>query len=592
MAKRKTAASTPKSAAARTTALVFQEGSADFLAETPATVGEITPTGRNNLEEIPEDTKLPFKMLYQLQDFLNDHMTLSKGVQVLVCLYICQIFYLHFTRNNLDEVMYSTLFNILGGVLAMFLSHRSQKKKHELQPEKYLYPKLPEFNTVFSFFVPILLIVLMADHKDSFFQANLALSNFAIKSLHPIAKVVSSFVFYYMYNDDATLELFQFMKVIWVYYSVDFSLGAWNEAHKLDKDGNVVVTTTLSNTEIHFIAMVCVNFLVHLETLPLTAGTTSLYIFRILILSLIMSCALAYPLYELYKWLGSGILPSLLSYLIIVAFCGGFYYATNYQFNLFIEKKEVLHWLYDYVTSSPTRTKLLTTWVATFAGAIPVMFLLAKSNILSLNVRRKVWHFLLVATLTYPIVEDPEFTTLAVLGSVIVFVVFEFLRCTQLTVFGKILHSQLKVFQDEKDTSGPLNLSYIYLLVGAGIPLAYGAAVNDPVSIRSYIGLATLGLGDSAASIIGKKFGNIKWKGEVKTFEGTLAYIVATFAYFFAVDKYVLPEASRVSNWENIFIVSVIAGVVEGTASMNDNILVPAISVIAYEALTRVFPGH
>lgn len=589
MAKRK-AASAQKSPAERTTALVFVNGNQD-VAEPSSDAIPVNTEGAK-FEDIPEDAAVPVKLLYQLQDFLNDNVTLVKGVQMLVCLYIAQVFYLYLTRNGHDEAMYSTGFNILGGVLAMYLSHRSQKLKHEALPEAYKYPSLPEFNTIYSIFVPISFVLLMSNFKDSFFQANLALSNFAIKSLHPVAKVVSAFVFYYMYNDEETIELFQFMKVIWVYYSVDYALSTWNEAHSVDKDGNTVVSTSLSNTEIHFVAMACVNLLTHLELLPVTPNTTPLYILRILTLSLIIACALSYPLYELYKYVGAGLAKEGLSLVVIAVFCGSFYYATNYQFDLFVAKKEVLQWLYEHVTQTLARTKLFFTWVMLLLGAIQVMFLLSKNNMLSLNMRRKAWHFMLLGTLTYPLVQDPQFTSLAILGSSIVFVVFEFLRCTQLTFVGRMLHSQLRLFQDEKDLAGPLNLSYIFLLVGTGIPIAYGLAVEDPVSIRSYLGLATLGLGDSAASIVGKKFGKTKWRGGVKTFEGTVAYIIATFAYFVFVDVCVLPEASRVNNWENMFIVAIIGGVIEGTSTLNDNVLVPAMTLISYEVLNKVFPGH
>lgn len=591
MAKRKSAVA-PKSAAERTTAAVFVNGSQhlDLLDAAPDASSQVGSAGGAQFEAVPDDTNLPFKLIYQFQDLLNENMDLAKGVQVLLCLYLSHIFYLYLSRNGFEEAIYSAGFNILGDVLAMFLSHRSQRRKHDANPDLYPKPSLPAFNTIYSLFIPILFILLMSDYKSSFYQANLALSNFAVKSLHPIAKVVSAFVFYYMYNDEHTLEIFQFLKVIWVYFSVDYSLNSWNESTKTDKDGVVTRTSTLSDSEIHFIAMACVNFLGQLEVLPLTTTTTPLFILRVLLLSLIISLAASYPLYELYKWLGSSVVTMPLSVVIVGVFCGAFYYATDYQFRLFVAPEEVFHWLYKYITESSSRTKLLSTWLVLLAGTVPVMFILSKTTALSLNMRRKVWHFLLVGTLTYPLVQDPDFVTLAVMGSIIVFVAIEFLRCTQLTFLGKWLDALLRVFQDDKDLSGPLNLSYIFLLVGVAIPLAYSAAIEDPISIRSYIGLATLGLGDSFASIVGKNFGKTKWRGSNKTLEGSVAYVLATFAYFAAVDFYVLPESQRVNNWENLLIVSIVSGIAEGTASLNDNILVPAITLITFEILTRVFP--
>lgn len=590
MARKKAAATALKSAAERTTASVFVDGSLKEMENSASTAAPESENGAQ-LEEIPSDTKLPLALLYQLQDFLNENMTWAKSVQLLVCLYISQILWLYMTQNGYEDAMYSVGFNILGVVLAIYLSYRSQKRKHELNPEVYEYPPLPEFNTIYSMLIPTLFVILMADYKNSFFQSNLALSNFAIKSLHPVAKVVSAFVFYYMYNEESNMELFEFMRVVWVYYTIDFSLSAWNEIIVTDEDGNTTVSSTLSNAEIHFIAMACVNLLCQLEVLPLNPATTPLFILRILVLSLVIACAVSFPVYFLYKRVSDRLVAFGLSIVLVGAFCSSFYYSTNYFFDLFVSKKEVLQWLYEHISESLARTALLSSWTLALIGSITVMFVLSQSSLLSLNMRRKLWHFLLVAALTKPIVDEPEFTTLAVLGSSGIFVVIEFLRCTEVTFVGRWLNSKLRLFQDEKDLVGPLNLSYIFLLLGVGIPLAYDSAVQDLVSIRSYLGLATLGLGDSAASIVGKNFGKTKWKGEVKTFEGTVTYVVATFAYLFFVDHYILPDACKVSNWENLVIVSIIGGLIEGTASLNDNVLVPAITLISYEALNRVFPG-
>lgn len=578
-----------KSPAARTTASIFVNG---FLDADEAPVVLEPAEKPAEFPEIPPDTNLPVKLLYQFQDFVNDNLTFVKGVQCLVVLYLGQILYLFLARTDNNDAMYTTAFNILGCLLAMGLAYRAQKRKHDEQPDTYAAPVLPGFNILYSIFVPMLLVLLMADLKGAAFQANLALNNFAARSLHPIAKVLSSFVFYYMYNEAQTLELVQFVKVLWIYFSIEYALSTWNESCTTDYAGNVVVATSMSDPEIHFVAVACVNVLVYLELLPLTENTIPLYIVRCLVLSLVIACAVSYPLYELYKYLGSSALASAVSVVVVGVSCGSFYYATNYQFNMFVAKKEVFLWLFDHITEYDARTKILVSWIVCFLAAIPAMYFLSINNVLSLNMRRKAWHFLLLATLTYPLVQDPQFTALAVLGSSVVFVVTEFLRCTEITFVGGWLKEQLRLFQDEKDLEGPLNLSYIFLLIGTSIPIAYGLAVDDPVSIRSFLGLAALGLGDSAASIVGKKFGKIKWKGGDKKFEGTVAHIVATFAYFVFVDSYVLPEGHRVQNWENLFIVAVIGGVVEGSTSLNDNVLVPAITLIAHEALNRVFPGH
>lgn len=47
--------------------------------------------------------------------------------------------------------------------------------------------------------------------------------------------------------------------------------------------------------------------------------------------------------------------------------------------------------------------------------------------------------------------------------------------------------------------------------------------------LASLSGILSLGFGDAAASLVGKRFGRYHWPGTKKTVEGTLAFIIAVF---------------------------------------------------------------
>lgn len=536
-----------------------------------------------------EEAKFPVKQLYEFQDFVNNHMSFRKGAQLLVVLYLGQIFYLHYLKVEGLDIFSTIGSNLFGALVAIYLSHRSLTKKYKADPERYSEPKLPSFNIVYSFFIPYLVVLLMCNPSDPFFQVNLSMTNFAIKSLHPVAKTLSAFVYTYMFSDENTVDLFKFGQLVWIYFAFDFALNSWNEEVFEDKDGEIRTRHTMNATEIHLISTLAVNLLLNF-TPELLEATAPMFIVRILLIALVLACSAAYPIYFAHQSMDAGTGRSVVAAVVVSVFSSVFYYVANYLFRTQVYDKEVLHWLWDFVFSSDLHKKLMLIWVVTLAITVPVVFVLSHKNIIGLNVRRKLWHFILTASMAYPaLVQAPSFSALAVLGSVFVFLIVEFVRCSDITFVGGLLRSQLRIFQDDKDLRGPLNLSYIFLLVGVAIPIGYGVLLGDIVSLRSYIGLVTLGLGDSIASIVGINFGRTKWKGGSRTLEGTLAYIAVTFFSFIAIDYWFLPDTSRVQNWENIFIVALVAGIIEGAAFMNDNILIPCMSLITYELLNRAY---
>ncbi|KAF3989389.1 hypothetical protein FT663_02753 [Candidozyma haemuli var. vulneris] len=584
MARRKEATKAEKSASARTTASVFQNYDAN-AEETSAKQVEEPQPQRMVESDDPSQYNFPWNVIYEFQDFLNIYMDFCKAAQIMTVLYIGQIFYVYLTNIKDNKTITSVAFNLVGAVLAMWLNHRSMLKKHKDEPDRFRAPTLPDFNTLYAFVIPILSYVLLGDTNAPFFQVNLALNNFAIRELHIVAKVLSSFVFYYIYNDSSTLEVTYFLRVVLSYFSFEYILDGWNELGE-DEETSVKLATMLPS-EIHMISVLLVNLLYNFDT---ETQPFPLVLFRELLISLIVASFAAYQLYWVYLRMAQNFLRKTVAVLIAVVFAGVFYFAMNYLFTKELSEKDPVLWLIDYVLESESRLHLIIYWLTCLLGGIPVVFWLAYNNKINLNLRRKVWHFMLVICLAYPaFVHQPEFTAIALLGSLVVFIVIEMIRSTRITFLGEFLYTELRFFQDDKDLKGPLNLSYIFLLAGVAAPLAYGYALGDVVNLRSYMGLVTLGLGDSLASIVGKRFGRIKWKGAERTLEGTITFMVVTFASFVVIDFYLLPEENRVKNWENTFIIAMVAGILEGSATLNDNILIPCVVTLTYDLLNRTF---
>jgi len=81
-------------------------------------------------------------------------------------------------------------------------------------------------------------------------------------------------------------------------------------------------------------------------------------------------------------------------------------------------------------------------------------------------------------------------------------------------------------FLDHRD-GGTAILSHFYLLTGCSGSLW----LEGSSQLLQFTGILTLGLGDAAASIVGRRLGVHRWSPTTnKTLEGSLAFIFSVFA--------------------------------------------------------------
>lgn len=99
---------------------------------------------------------------------------------------------------------------------------------------------------------------------------------------------------------------------------------------------------------------------------------------------------------------------------------------------------------------------------------------------------------------------------------------------------GKHLQSGFIVFSDEKDV-GFVALTPIYLLVGFSLPIWLHPSPCDVTNSAGFnllplmSGILTIGVGDSAAAIVGTLFGRHKWPG--KNWSDAVTFVI-TFEIF------------------------------------------------------------
>lgn len=557
-------------------------------------------------DSMAKNNAFPFNYIYELQDFINAHINFCKFIQVLVIGYLSQIFYLAYS----DEFYIKASiigFNLFGIVLGSVVTYRSQYSKWEDNPTNLIKPILPEFNLIYAVFIPIAFSLIL-DLK--FFIVNLGLNYFVTENLHPIAKLGASIMYYEVYNENKSLPTPYFIAIAIFHLMITYSIDTINNGNYetetelskevIEQDDNINLNlvnhdnklgnnVTLTKTEIHLFSVFLINLLFNFNSIELVDINLPIIIFQKLIISLLITLFTVYPVFKLYEKYNYKVL----ALIIVGLFVSLFYYLTNYQLEPILHNNSI-EWLWNYINpnkpENELRFKILVTWISSLILLIPLIY--GFSDKITLNSRRKIWHYILLISISYPaLIVEPNFVCLSLLGSIILFLIIEIIRYNKFTFIGQWLFDKLKIFQDFKDLKGPLNLSYIFLILGVVLPIVYDLIIiQNGISIRSFIGIITLGVGDSFASIIGKKYGSIKWKSGNKSLQGSIAFITFTLIGFYIADQFLLESQQKVKNWENLFISCFLAALLEGSATLNDNFLIPCMFLTCYEVVNKQFP--
>ncbi|KAL4913214.1 hypothetical protein BDW62DRAFT_192979 [Aspergillus aurantiobrunneus] len=165
-------------------------------------------------------------------------------------------------------------------------------------------------------------------------------------------------------------------------------------------------------------------------------------------------------------------------------------------------------------------------------------------TIAEVDTRRKVFHGTMVLMFLPTIYIDPAFCALAMSVVLAIFLLLDLFRASQLPPISRPLTYFLEPYVDGRDYRGPVIVSHIFLLIGSAIPL--WLALSDVLRTGDYpweswdvqtrdvsmlSGVICVGLGDAAASLVGRRFGRHKWFwGGGKSVEGSLAFAIAVTA--------------------------------------------------------------
>lgn len=169
---------------------------------------------------------------------------------------------------------------------------------------------------------------------------------------------------------------------------------------------------------------------------------------------------------------------------------------------------------------------------------IGIVVVLRLNHVVEVDTRRKVFHGVMVAMLLPTIPIDPMFFALALIIVLAVFLMLDLFRASQLPPISRPLTAFLAPYVDGRDHRGPVVVSHIFLLIGCAIPLWLSSAAArrheaeewelSYRDISMVSGVICVGMGDAAASLIGRRFGRTKWYwAGGKSLEGSAAFALA-----------------------------------------------------------------
>ncbi|XP_057654166.1 dolichol kinase [Diorhabda carinulata] len=251
--------------------------------------------------------------------------------------------------------------------------------------------------------------------------------------------------------------------------------------------------------------------------------------------------------------------------------------------HILLQRSPVL-WIYDQMTEDWTTIKLILYWI--FCSGIAV---LAISNQIfyarkASTGTRKIFHLLAVAVYIPGLLYRCSFLYLAsgvVLG---IFIALEILRLLRMPPIGIHLQDGFVVFNDEKD--GPLALTPVYLLAGCSLPLWIHPSPCDITDSASFnlvpllSGILSIGVGDTAASIIGSTYGKFFWPGSKKTIEGTVACMLAQIGLLYILIFFGFIQLMSSVEIGKLFFAIFVTSLVEAKTTQVDNLVLPFLMYI------------
>ncbi|KAH8366301.1 hypothetical protein KR200_006259 [Drosophila serrata] len=189
---------------------------------------------------------------------------------------------------------------------------------------------------------------------------------------------------------------------------------------------------------------------------------------------------------------------------------------------------------------------------------------------------RKIFHLLIVLVYVPGVIYECGLLYLATGVALAVFVVLELLRVLKIPPFADKLGDAFRSFKDEKD-AGDMALTPFCLLIGCSMPLwltPCPCSGRDVLALLS--GILAVGVGDTAASVVGSKWGRSKWGKSSRSVEGTVAFVASILFAVWLLD-YAGLMAMTQAKWFATIFAALNSALIEAFTDQVDNLVLPLI---------------
>lgn len=213
------------------------------------------------------------------------------------------------------------------------------------------------------------------------------------------------------------------------------------------------------------------------------------------------------------------------------------------------------------VGPSNARLMLILYWLVVLGVGLIAVLILTDS--IEVDTRRKIFHAIMVTMLLPSTFVDPCFCALTLSLVLAVFLILEVIRAGQVPPLGRAIGRFVAPYVDGRDLRGPVVVSHVFLLIGCAVPLWLSLASfartetgawagweieDDAREVAMIAGVVCVGMGDAAASLVGRRYGRTKWPWiGGKSLEGSTAFAVAVTVGLMAAKLWL-----RVGAWQEM----------------------------------------